>query len=316
MPSGSAADRARRMLALVGMLQPGAGTPLATLAVSLGVSVEQIAADLELLSLCGIAPYYPDDLVPLYLDGETVRVFGAMPALDRTVRLSAREARALATALQATGRTADDPLVTRLLEAASESGPREIERVVRTLAGADPGVHTTLAVAIHRCEAVRIRYQRGGSDEVAERVVEPLALLNERGTWYVEAHCRAAGTIRTFRLDRIETASPTGERFERREASVRRTALPVADLPRALVRLDPGVEVPEREWPGVSVVEITGDGTLVEVPYAGTAWIARQIVSLLGSAEVLEPAEIRRAVALLAASARADADGETVGATS
>jgi predicted DNA-binding transcriptional regulator YafY len=43
-----------------------------------------------------------------------------------------------------------------------------------------------------------------------------------------------------------------------------------------------------------------GGGIIVEVPYAGTGWLARQVVARCGGAEVLAPQEIRRAVAELA----------------
>ena len=301
MPKAPAAEQARRMLVLIGLLRPGAQIPLADLAEAVGVSVEQVTADLELLSLCGVAPYYPNDLVPLYVEGETVNVFGSMPALERRVRLSPPEARALAAALQAAGRRADDPLVSRLLRAASDADPHDIERVIRTAAATDPGRHATLAVAVDRCEAVRINYQTGGTEEFTERIIEPLALLNERGTWYVEGYCRLAGAVRTFRADRIQAAELTGELFERQPVTPPGTALPTEALPRALVRFDAGVELPEREWPGLSVVSTDAGGTVVEVPYAGTAWISRRVASFLAAAEVLEPPGVREAVARFAA---------------
>jgi len=288
---------------LIGMLEPGTEIPLSELAGTLGVSASQVASDLEMLSMCGIAPYSPGDLVPLYVEGDTVQIYGAMPALDRRVRLSSAEARALAAALQAAGRDSTDPLVKRLLHAASDiADPGEIERVVRTTTGADPGTHTTLASAARHSEAVRITYQTGGTETLTERVIEPHALLNERGVWYVEAFCRTAGAIRTFRIDRVADTTRTGEHFEPGPISVPGRALPTEGLPRAVVHLAPGVEVPEREWPGVRVVSENDSGTLVEVPYAGTGWIARQVASFLGAARVREPAEVREAVAQLAAS--------------
>ena len=309
MAKAPAAEQARRMLVLIGLLQPGKEIPLADLAEAVGVSVEQVAADLELLSLCGVAPYYPNDLVPLYVEGETVNVYGSMPALERRVRLSPPEARALAAALQAAGRTADDPLVSRLLRAASDADPHDIERVIRTAVATDPGRHATLAVAVDRCEAVRINYQTGGAEEVTERIIEPLALLNERGTWYVEAYCRLAGAVRTFRADRIQAADLTGESFERRPVTPPGTALPTDTLPHAVVRFDAGVDLPEREWPGLRVISTDAGGTLVEVPYAGTAWISRQVASFLGAAEVIEPPEVRETVARFAASEAARSRG-------
>ncbi|AYJ50934.1 helix-turn-helix transcriptional regulator [Rhodococcus sp. P1Y] len=44
------------------------------------------------------------------------------------------------------------------------------------------------------------------------RRVDPVLLAHTRGTWYLIAHCRTAGAIRWFRLDRIEVANLTTER--------------------------------------------------------------------------------------------------------
>ncbi|MDF1542018.1 MAG: WYL domain-containing protein [Anaerosomatales bacterium] len=303
MPRPSSAEQARRLLTLIGMLEPGTEAPLSELAGTLGVSASQVASDLEMLSMCGIAPYSPGDLVPLYVEGDRVTVYGSMPALDRRVRLSATEARALAAALQAAGRNSADALVKRLLLAASDAAdPGEIERVIRTAAGADPGIHATLSCATRRSEAVRITYQAGGTETLAERVIEPRALLNERGVWYVDAFCRTAGAMRTFRIDRVADATPTGEHFEPGSVTVPGRALPTEGLPRAVVHLAPGVEVPEREWPGLRIVSEDASGTLIELPYAGTEWIARQVASFLGAARVLKPAEVREKIARLAAS--------------
>ena len=74
-----------------------------------------------------------------------------------------------------------------------------------------------------------------------------------------------------------------------------------AGLPTARIRFSAGEPVSDREWPGMRVVETLADGAIVvEVPYSGTDWIARQVAARLGAAEVLEPAEVREAVVRLA----------------
>ena len=45
------------------------------------------------LACCGVAPYTPDVLLPLYLEAGSVVVWGELPALDRAVRLSAAESK-------------------------------------------------------------------------------------------------------------------------------------------------------------------------------------------------------------------------------
>lgn len=304
MARPSSSERARRLIALLGQLDPGRRIRLADLAQSLGVSEAQIAADLETLSVCGVAPYDPLGLIPVFIDGDEVVVFGEVPALKAGVRLSAAEAEALSAALQAAGFGSDDRLTARLLEAASSSfTAEELERVLVTRVGAhDRGVYEVLADAIAQHVAVELEHTPSGAEEIRRRVVEPCALFAERGAWYLTAWCRTAGSWRTFRLDRIRSARATGEAARASlPARGSLSAMPSGgasdELPRARLRFSPADGFVEREWPGAVVKEATENGVaIVDVPYAGTQWIARHIVARLGEVEVLEPVEVREAV--------------------
>lgn len=45
------------------------------------------------------------------------------------------------------------------------------------------------------------------------RPVEPPLLGVQRGAWYLYAWCRRSDAVRSFRVDRIERATPTSEGF-------------------------------------------------------------------------------------------------------
>ncbi|MDP2183364.1 MAG: WYL domain-containing protein [Actinomycetota bacterium] len=299
MARGSSADRARRLLALLRHLTPGQSIPLARLAALIGASPDEIADDIEVLSLCGVAPYMPDDLIAVYVEDGEAHVWAPLPALDRAVRLSASEARALAAALQAAGFSPDDPLTSRLL-AASSTGfdAEELAHLVRSaVSQGQGGVYSTLALAVERGDVVRITYRSTGSETETERDIEPLSMLNDRGAWYVSARCRRAGALRTFRLDRIHTASSTDEHFERpRDAKASSLAFVPDGLPVATLRFASAKEFSARDWPGARVIAADSDSATVEVPFGGTAWIARMVAARLGAVEVLGPPEIRAAV--------------------
>lgn len=307
MARGSSADRARRLLALLRHLTPDASIPLARLASLVGSTPDEIANDIEVLSLCGIAPYMPDDLVAVYVEDGEAHVWAPLPALDRAVRLSAREARALAAALQAAGFPADDPLTSRLLAAASTDFDAEaLAHLVRSAtAQVQGGVYATLALALERGDVVRIAYRSTGASTESERDIEPLAMLNDRGAWYVSAHCRRAGAPRTFRLDRIHTATATGKHFERPTACADTSDTSAAfvpnGLPLATLRFANAEEFSARDWPGARVVTAEGVGVVVEVPFSGTPWIARMVAARLGHVEAIGPPEIRAAVREIAA---------------
>lgn len=304
----SAAERARRLIALLGQLAPARRIRIAELAAEVGATEAELTSDLETLSLCGVAPYYPDDYMPLVIEDGYVEVIGALPALKGPVRLSSAEAGALAAALQAAGFTAEDDLTARLLDATGAAGfhAEDLERTIRAATTAHQSeVYETLARATERSGVVRIEYVRSGSEEIGVRDIEPMALFGERGAWYVTAWCRRAGDWRTFRFDRIRSAESTGVSFDRRRRSEPpgSAAFSVAALPVARILFSADEPFIEREWPGARVVEQQADGgVIVVVPYAGTDWISRRIVARLGAAKVIEPAEIRVAVRELAES--------------
>ena len=303
MARTTGADTARRLIALLGHFQNESVIPLSTLAEKVGVTPAQLADDLTTLSICGVAPYYPDMMVDVFVEDGMVEVVSPLPAIKGAVRLSAAEAEALSAALAAAGYSADDSLTARLL-AASSAGfdAEELAHTLRTeTATHDAGVFEMIAGAIAAHEALAITYQRDGATAPGARVIEPHRLLAERGAWYVSAHCRRAGEERTFRVDRIRSAQPTGEHFAAVDVDSAAAAFTGEGLPTARLRFAPGEAFIEREWPGGRVVESAEDGsTLAEVPFGGTGWIARAVVARLGAVEVVEPSEVREAVRVLA----------------
>lgn len=302
----STADKARRLIALLGRLQEGTRISLAALAAELDTTPAELATDLETLSVCGIAPYTPMELVPVLVDGDLVEVWGSMPAMRGPVRLSPSEAGALAAALAAAGFTAADPLAAKLLAASSAAfDAEELARTLRTSTAAhDPSIFEALAAGVARCEVLSIAYQREGAAEPGIRTVEPLQLFADRGAWYLSAWCRKAGAYRTFRVDRVRGVQATGETFDparRSDAALSLEAFSAEGLPVARLRFSAGEVFSEREWPGARAAGQEADGSmLAEVPFAGTDWIARRVVARLGAVEVLAPHDVRDAVAALA----------------
>ncbi|NTW28276.1 MAG: WYL domain-containing protein [Coriobacteriia bacterium] len=300
----TASDRVRRLIALLGKLQPG-DIPLADLAAEVGTTPADLSADLETLSVCGVAPYYPDQMVDVFVEGDTVRVLAPLPAMRGPVRFSPAEATSLAAALSAAGFPSDDSLVARLMAAASASfDATETERTIRSaIAAHEPGVFEALASAIRDHAAVTIAYQKEGAAESADRVVEPLRLFADRGAWYLSAWCRDAESHRTFRVERVLSATRTGDTdaAHRDADGTAPVAFATEGLPVARLRFSPGEEFVEREWPGgrLDAAGESGD-VIAEVPFGGMAWIARRVVARLGRVEVLSPSELRGAVADLA----------------
>ncbi|MDZ4168435.1 MAG: WYL domain-containing protein [Coriobacteriia bacterium] len=301
---------ARHLIALLNTLKPMTKHRISDLAITLGVDEIALTESLKVLAVCGVAPYDPDDCLPLIVQNGWLLVTGELPGLRGPVRLSGNEARALAAALRSAGFSADDGLLARLLTGAgaADFDPEDLEHTIRSAStGHSAEVFGVLAQAIGVHDVVHLEYARAGASESSRRAVEPSSLYAERSAWYLTAWCRQTTSWRTFRVDRIRSASPTGERFEPRTDAARSpqrgNLQRLAGLPAAVLRFGPDAQFLAREWPGAVVTEAAGDGALtVEVPYGGTGWIARHVVARLGGVEVLAPEEVRRAVGELAAS--------------
>jgi len=292
-------QRTRRMLALLPYLRVHEPVSLRALAAAAGTTTEQVAEDLTLLTFCGVPPFSPYDMVDLMIDGDTVEVYMAPPALERPVRLSPVETRALAAALETAGHEPDDPLVTKLLD--SVAAPIDAEALMAVVRGGSAAgireTYETLAEALEAAASLEIEYFTASSGRHSTRVVHPYSLVNERGVWYLSAFCELAGDVRTFRVDRIRSARATGEHFEKPIMERGSVTPSGADLPRATLLLRAGAPFrEERDWPGATF-ELRANGDVeVSVPYSSPSWVARRVAAGLGSIEVLGPEEVRRAV--------------------
>ena len=302
------ADRFRALLTLLPYLRRGSTLSVAHLAEVVGATREQIVEDVLLLSMVGIPPYTPDELIDVWLseDDAEVRVVSEPPALGRTVRLTGPETRALTAALEACGTGPDDGLFAKLVGSTEQTADAaDVAHLVRAaIAPAGTGgVNAAVARAIGRCEAIGIEYFSAGRGTIAQRVIRPYVLEFRRGAWYVSAFCELAGEDRVFRLDRIRNVEVTGRTFQppakppRPEPDLTgRADLRVAEIEFAASSRLPD----ERQWPGAEFEQRPDGSTLARVPFDGVEWLARRVAARLGDARVLAPEELRRAVATTA----------------
>jgi predicted DNA-binding transcriptional regulator YafY len=145
------------------------------------------------------------------------------------------------------------------------------------------------AMAKHR--VVRIEYLKEEDAEPTAREIEPYQFVRELPHWYVHTWDRHADGPRTFRLDRMRSAKPTGERFE-----------PRPDFDPSYLR-DPRVArllyaKPIARWKVERGARPLADGSAVaDVPYATEEWLLTEVLADRGEAVVLEPAALRTTIA-------------------
>jgi proteasome accessory factor C len=229
----------------------------------------------------------------------------------RPARLLPLEAKALVAAIDLLGdhlpegslRSAREKIVAALGDDPSQEGLQ-----IAGTAHDDSELASTINHAIAERRLLKLDYYKENEDEFTERKVEPYALINGREGWYLFSYDRGPQDTRHFRLDRIRSVKMLGQTFEPRdevdptadlEGWPRTGAVPASRVARVWVSPERARWVREMR----PVVEELADGALVvELPFAGTDWLVREVLKEAGDAAVLEPEDARAAV--LAAATR------------
>jgi proteasome accessory factor C len=313
------AERFARLLALMTRLLSACGEsaeaqiPVAELRKALNLDKKVLEDDIGLLNLIN----FGGGCYALYaqIEGDTVVVqketYG--DRFSRPARLSPLEAKALLWALEFIG----DRLPTEdggslgsvraKLEAAIGEDDLPTVELGRAQV-ADAGVAAAVSHAIREDRVLEIDYWTESRGAITRRAIEPHLLVNAQDAWYVVAFCRRAGGQRTFRLDRIRSASLTDEVFERRpEITNTGPYMPWGSRPQpggtvaqsASVWCTPALARWMLEKHGSR--ERFADGSvLVEIPYASEDWLVKELLKYQGDAVLFEPVSLRRTVADLA----------------
>jgi proteasome accessory factor C len=312
----SAQDRVRQLLVMLPWLMEQGEVPLADVADRFGMTEVQVTNDLELVAMCGLPPYV-DEMIDVFVDDGTVHV-GVPRLFTRPLRLTAPEG----FALLAAGRAALElPGADR--EGALARGLGKLSAVLTAVgvggdtppaAGADdtagvvvevprPPLLDAVAAAASKAAELSIDYYSPAHDAVASRTIVPRHVFVESGHWYVVADDDRSGERRTFRVDRIERAAPTGATVPTNDVvGAPDGFFTDSDVPRATVLLAPEARWIVEEYPTDAVTEVADRPGWLEVrlPVASERWLSRLLLRLGPRAEVVEPEPAARRAAELA----------------
>ena len=304
-PAETATARLTRLLTMVPWLVNRQGIDLARAADDLGVTVDQLEADLRLLFLCGYGQL-PDELIEA--DWEGGRVFvGNADTIARPLRLGVDEAVTLIVGLRALRevpglgeRDAVDRALAKL-EAAAGAAGAPADRVRAEMAdGAEPGMLAEARRAIAEHRRIHLRYLVPARDEATDRDVDPMRVVGIDGRWYLEGWCHRAQDTRLFRMDRVEeltvldsdgTPPPQARVRDLSEGTFR----PAPDDVVVTLRLLPGAAWVADYYPVDSAEPVPpeeGGGLVVRLRTPDTAWLRRLVRRLGGRGRVLEPADL------------------------
>lgn len=308
-------DRLGRLLFIVPYVAHRDGVPLSELAATLGVTPQQIEADLNLLSMVGKPPLTPDHLIDLYVEDDIVYV-ELDQSLSRPLRLTHEEAQGLVLGAKLMGRLGGwgdelNHVLDRILDVLNPVDRAMVQSLCERIEIGEEGnygaeISTTLRTCAEQRVVIALDYYSASSDQAKTYQLKPLALLNHTGVEYLLARDMGARDHeKLFRLDRIGAVRPTTDTFTP-PASLNLKRFRTQrlyfgqDTFVAEVRFSRHVarEVMER-FSKDEVTQGTDGSIVVRLATSSVAWLARWVLRFGAEAEILSPAHMRDEMAML-----------------
>lgn len=305
-----ATSRLARLLSLVPYLQQHPGVPVAEAAEVFGVTEAQLREDLDLLFCCGLPGYTPGDLIDVSYEGDRITV-GNADTIARPLTLTPEEALSLVVAARALAaepglveRDALDRALAKLEAACAAAVESTAGRVEVSLDEAGEAL-AAAERAVEAGERLHLRYHNPSRDEVTERDVDPMRVLNVDGRWYLEAWCRRVDGVRLFRLDRVLEATPLGVPADvPAEAHARDVSeglyLPAPADPLVTLDLDRTARWVADYYPYESLAERPNGGLRLALRVHDDGWLRRLLLRLGPAATVVSPPGLAESVRSLA----------------
>jgi proteasome accessory factor C len=291
MSRTTAADRATRILSIVPWVAERDGPTIEEICDRFAISRADLVADLDVVFMVGTPPYTPDTLIDVAIEDDRVWIqLGGY--FRRPLRLVPGEALSLLTAgrawMQSSGVDDDGPLGRALDKLESSLGTPAEESVSVELGPTDQDILETVRRAVQERRTVELDYYSYGKDERTTRRVDPWQVFSREGSWYLLGWCHQADGERLFRLDRIESATPTDDTFDPPARTHHdATFSPGPHAPRVTLALTPSASWVIDQFPHDRATVSEDGSSQVILPVTALPWLSRLLLRLGPEAEVV-----------------------------
>lgn len=297
MSSSRTAVRLNRILAMLPWVLANPGATVEEVCTRFDYTRAQLAADLDLVFVCGLPGYGPGDLMVAYIDEEEVVVEMA-DYFAEAMRLTPREALSLlASAMAVLGSGQPAPALERAVAKLQAVVLPDASQAL-TIALPEPEFVGELRTAAADGTVVAITYTAIATGATTQRDVEPWSAFTTLGNWYLRGYCRSAQAERVFRIDRIQHVAATDESFTPSVVApvpvVRYT--PGEEDVRAVIRLGTSARWIADYYP-VEVLEEDEDALTIRFSASEPAVAARILARLGPDAELIDGDEVAVALA-------------------
>ncbi|MDR0284423.1 MAG: WYL domain-containing protein [Propionibacteriaceae bacterium] len=283
-----------RLLTEIPYIEAHPGITLAEVARVFAVPPAQVRKDVLVAIYCGLPGGYPGDLIDVDLDlmdDEGALYLTNPTTLDRPLRLTVAEAASLHLALLAVRSLVDggtaatiDGIILKIADPAASS-------VELRLSAGDEAVRRVVGRAIVDAERLELVYDGASRGVTTRPRVDPAALFVRQGAAYLTAFSVDRGDWRTYRLDRVVAARPTGESAGAHGAppDPEGWAKSLAGSVTARLTLTDEARWVAEYYPTSSQVTRADGLTEVELPVISPAWLVRLLLSLGDTVRAVEP---------------------------
>jgi len=301
-------EQVARLLAEIPYIEAHQGITIQEVGRVFGITPGQVRRDVAVAMFCGLPGGYPGDLIEVdldVLDNEGILFLSNPTHLDRPLRLTVAEAASLQLALSAV-RSLVAPETAAAIDSLTEklAGPAGQTAEVKVASG-DEEVRRVITGAITRAEQLQLTYDGQARGATTYPVVDPVSVEVSEGVAYLSAYSVSNDAWRTYRLDRIAKAVPTGEMAQShgtRPAGQWADSLAASESVKLTLRAEASWVA---EYYPTRSVEVTNQGVEVELPVVEPAWLVRLLLSLGDKVIRVQPAEYARIAAGLAREALA-----------
>ena len=292
MTSPKTAKRLNRILAMLPWVIANAGASVDEVCERFGYSRRDLAADLDLVFVCGLPGYGPGDLMVAYIDEDEV-VVELADYFANPVRLTPPEALSLLASGMALMSTGQAPTALETAVQKLQTAVIGVDDEALVVDLAEPPLVAELRNAAAAGEVVRIVYTALATGKTSKRDVEPWVVFTTMGNWYLRGFCRSAQAERVFRIDRIKELAAAGKSFEvtQHSASPEIGYTPGEEDVRAVIRLGNYARWVAEYYP-VEIVSDDESWLTVRFSASDASVVARLLLRLGNSAELVDGAEV------------------------
>lgn len=288
-------ERTARLLDLVPYINTHQGIALKELAAVFEVSNTQMVNDLTTLWMCGLPGYTPLELMDLDFESGYVNISNA-PTLAKPRSVTFDEGVALILGLDLLRASIAVDRVD-LLEKIDTLSSRlssiiNVTSNFSVVAPVNQGVSAVIHEALTARSSIEIEYHSVYRDEITQRTVHPIEVIEVEGQQYLSSYCYSASDFRQFKLDRIQSAKITHikKKIPENSSSTQK-------IDSRLKVLKPTRLIAER----FSQYDLRA-GVEFDFQTYSQQWLERSIISSGDGVTLLTPPEIRASVAQMAQS--------------